>query len=85
VMNVTMNAIGWFKKHTWPPYPIDESSVELAVRVFKSKTGMNLSERSRLIIYVLYSYGTPVIIVGLNIVITASSTDDSSIGYGGRQ
>lgn len=53
-------------------------------RVFKSKTGMNLSERSKLIIYVLYSYGTPVIIVGLNIVITASSTDDSSIGYGGH-
>lgn len=31
VMNVTMNAIGWFKKHMWPPYPIDESSVELKV------------------------------------------------------
>lgn len=53
-------------------------------RVFKSKTGMNLSERSKLIIYILYSYGTPVIIVGLNVVITASSTDDSSIGYGGH-
>ncbi|XP_052092474.1 probable G-protein coupled receptor Mth-like 4 [Mytilus californianus] len=52
--------------------------------VFTSKTSIHISETFRLAVYILYSYGIPVIIVVLNIVITSSLSSVTSIGYGGH-
>ncbi|XP_052092475.1 probable G-protein coupled receptor Mth-like 1 [Mytilus californianus] len=52
--------------------------------VFTSKTGIHISETSRLAVYILYSYVIPAIIVALNIVITSSLSSVTSIGYGGH-
>ncbi|XP_063420135.1 uncharacterized protein LOC134705320 [Mytilus trossulus] len=52
--------------------------------VFTSKTGIHISETSRLAVYILYSYGIPAIIVVLNIIITRSLSSGTLIGYGGR-
>ncbi|XP_052063041.1 adhesion G protein-coupled receptor E2-like [Mytilus californianus] len=52
-------------------------------RVFTSKTGIRISETSRLVNNIIYSYGTPAIIVSLNIIVTSFSSV-TSIGYGSR-
>ncbi|XP_076089958.1 putative adhesion G protein-coupled receptor E4P [Mytilus galloprovincialis] len=52
--------------------------------VFTSKTGIHISETSRLAVYIFYSYGIPAIVVVLNIIITRSLSSVTLIGYGGH-
>lgn len=40
------------------------------------------SSRKRLLLYILYSYGVPCLVVSLNVIITAVITDGQSYGYG---
>lgn len=51
-------------------------------RVFTSKTVLSTSENKRLITYIVYSYGIPLVIVLSNIVFTYIFSEQISIGYG---
>ncbi|XP_076109545.1 uncharacterized protein LOC143078572 [Mytilus galloprovincialis] len=50
--------------------------------VFTSKTVLSTSENKRLITYIVYSYGIPLVIVLSNIVFTYIFSEQISIGYG---